>query len=144
MPTALARTCSLPVALAFALALACAGDDGDGTAGSSSTTTSDGSSGSGGDESALYGPCDEICTLDFDACIKPGDGMPLEFCTKTCAAADECPAAASGTATPVCIDAGSGSICALDCAGVECPEGMTCKLVGTVEGARSLCFSSPP
>ncbi|MEZ4449982.1 MAG: hypothetical protein R3B09_10930 [Nannocystaceae bacterium] len=140
---------ALVLACGLTLAPACAGDDEGSCEGSASTGASSTSAGesttTGGGDSPVYGPCDEICSLDLErSCIKPGDGAPLEFCTDACAAAGECPKAPGGTATPICIDPGAGSICALECAGAECPSGMTCKLVATAEGAKSLCFSSSP
>lgn len=140
---------TLGLVLLLSSASACAGDDGgDGTTGgetsgdaSSSSSTTAGS----GDASPIYGPCDEICSLDLDnGCVSPSDGSGREFCTQPCADASECPPPPSGAAVAGCVDPGQGKICFLDCSGgAACPAGMSCSLVATAEGSRSVCFVDP-
>jgi hypothetical protein len=74
-------------------------------------------------------------TGDDDECGPGGKCVPLlakggvtaTVCGSTpCATADECAAALTGTATPVCVNQFDVPTCALECGEGDCPDGMDC------------------
>ncbi len=82
------------------------------------------------------------CTDDL-VCLLNGAGDD-GVCTSLCSPAGDatsCGASPGVTATPACLNAGSSSICALDCAGGRsCPGGMLCLSDSDDDGPIEICL----
>lgn len=136
-------------------------DDGAGsTSGAASTTDADGDAsseddggvGSTGDGAAnpgdqpvngMWAPCvmDDFANCGAaDTCVHLGaDGFcSVQGCSNPAVDCDPAPAGTS--VTPICADAVSTAVCALDCTGASCPNGMECTTVSINEGPEySIC-----
>lgn len=82
------------------------------------------------------------CTDDL-VCLLNGagdDGVCTNFCSPA-GDATSCGASPGGTAAPTCLNAGTSSICALDCAdGKTCPSGMLCLSDTDDDGPIEICL----
>ena len=139
-------------------------DDAEGTSGAGSTSgppdgddddddddamgsTDDGAAGSSdggggvnpGDQPAngMWAPCvmDDFANCGAaDTCVHLGaDGFcTVQGCTNPAVDCDPAPAGTS--VTPICADAVSTAVCALDCTAGSCPNGMACTTVAINEG----------
>ncbi len=82
------------------------------------------------------------CTDDL-VCLLNGAGDD-GVCTSLCSPpgdATSCGASPGGTAAPTCLNAGTTSICALDCStGKSCPSGMLCLSDDDDDGPIEICL----
>lgn len=94
---------------------------------------------------AMYSACStvDVCApLEF--CVFPT--REGGYCSAACVEPDDptaCAAAPGDGAEVSCLDIGIPDgrwVCALDCSGGPCPQGMRCEAINTPAGARDICF----
>lgn len=118
------------------------GDDDDDAMGSTDeggAGSSDGAGANPGDQPAngMWASCvmDDFANCGAaDTCVHLGaDGFcTVQGCTNPAVDCDPAPAGTS--VTPICADAVSTAVCALDCTAGSCPNGMACMTVAINEG----------
>lgn len=95
-------------------------------------------------ETSWWSHCigNDDCTDDL-VCMLNGDGDD-GVCTSQCSPpgdATSCGASPGGTTTGTCLNVGSASICALNCAGgLSCPGGMLCLSDTDDDGPIEICL----